>query len=45
MSVPVKENVDRFVKFIDVVLAPRAINTLVLPVGYNYQYTPYPELV
>jgi len=44
ISAPDKENVERFVKFIDEELAPRAINTLVLRVDYNYQYKSHPEL-
>lgn len=44
ISAPDTKNVDRFVKFIDEELAPRAINTLILRVDYNYQYTSHPEL-
>ena len=45
IAVPDKENVDRFVKFIDEEFPPRKINTLVLRVDYKYQYRSHPELV
>jgi hypothetical protein len=44
IAVPNKENVDRFVKFINEELPPRKINTLVLRVDYNFQYQSHPEL-
>lgn len=44
ISAPKTNGVKRFVKFIDEELAPRGVNTLVLLVGYNYQYKSYPQL-
>lgn len=44
ISAPKPTGVDRFVKFINEELAPRQVNTLVLLVGYNYQYKSYPQL-
>ena len=44
ISSPKTSQVDRFVKFINEELATRKVNTLVLLVGYNYQYTSYPQL-
>lgn len=41
---PDKENLDRFVTFINEELPPRKINTLVLRVDYNFQYKSHPEL-
>ena len=45
IAAPQKENVARFVKFINEELAPRKVNTLVLRVEYNFKYTSHPELV
>lgn len=44
IAAPDKENVDRFVKFINEELPPRRINTLVLRVDYNFKYKSHPEL-
>ncbi len=44
ISAPKPTGVDRFVKFINEELVPRKVNTLVLLVGYNYQYKTYPQL-
>lgn len=44
IKAPSADGVDRFVKFIDDVLAPAHINTLILRVDYNYQYQSHPEL-
>ena len=44
IAAPKKENVDRFVKFINEELPPRQINTLILRVDYNFQYKSHPEL-
>ncbi|WP_460540176.1 family 20 glycosylhydrolase [Echinicola sediminis] len=44
IAAPNPDEVDRFVKFIEEELAPRAINTLVLRVDYRYDYTRRPEL-
>lgn len=41
---PRAARVDDFVKFIDEQLVPRSVNTLVLRVDFNYQYTSHPEL-
>lgn len=44
IAAPAADGVDDFVEFIKEELAPRRINTLVLRVDYNYQYTSHPEL-
>lgn len=44
IAAPNKENVDRFIKFIDEELPPRKINTLIVRVDYNFQYKSHPEL-
>ncbi len=44
IGAPKKSGVARFVKFINEELAPRKVNTLVLLVGYNYEYKSYPQL-
>ena len=44
IAAPDKENVDRFVKFINEELPPRKINTLVLRIDFNYKYKSHPEL-
>ncbi len=44
IAVPDKENVDRFVKFINEELPQRKINTLVLRVDYNFKFQSHPEL-
>ncbi|UGU14588.1 family 20 glycosylhydrolase [Sinomicrobium kalidii] len=44
IAAPYPDGVDRFVRFIDEELAPRKVNTLILRVDYNYQYTSHPEL-
>src|ERR1700712_5718660 len=41
---PLPRTVDSFVNFINKELAPRGVNTLVLRVDFNYQYTSHPEL-
>ncbi|EKF55698.1 glycoside hydrolase [Galbibacter marinus] len=45
IAAPSPEHVDRFVDFIDAELSPMGINTLILRVDYNFQYTSHPELV
>ena len=45
IAVPDKENVDRFVTFINEELPPRNINTLVLRVDYKFEYKSHPELI
>ena len=44
IGAPQPMEVDAFVKFINEELAPRGVNTLILRVDYNYQYTSHPEL-
>ncbi len=44
IAAPSVAQVDRFVKFIHEELAPRAVNTLILRVDFNYQYVSRPEL-
>jgi GH18 family chitinase len=45
IAVPPSSQVDSFVNFINTVMAPRQINTLLLRVDYHYQYKSHPELV
>jgi len=44
IDAPESKNLEEFVKFIDDVLAPNYVNTLILIVDYNYQYESHPEL-
>ena len=44
ISAPRPEEVPRFLKFISDELVTRKINTLVLRVDFNYQYSSHPEL-
>lgn len=44
IEAPANEGVDAFVKFINEELGPRKINTLILRVDYNYEFTTHPEL-
>jgi len=44
ISAPNPSGVDAFVKFLGEELAPRSVNTLILRVDFNYQYTSRPEL-
>lgn len=44
IAAPSPDQVDRFVQFINQDLAPRGVNTLILRVDYNYQFTSHPEL-
>jgi Glycosyl hydrolase family 20, catalytic domain len=44
IGAPSATQVDRFVKFINEELAPRAVNTLIVRVDYNYQFTSHPEV-
>ena len=41
---PRANHLDEFIKFINEELAPRAVNTLILRVEYNYQFESHPEL-
>ncbi len=44
IAAPPPYYVDSFVSFIEKELAPRQVNTLILRVDFNYQYTSHPEL-
>ncbi|NTS43821.1 family 20 glycosylhydrolase [Flavisolibacter sp. BT320] len=45
IAAPTPRNLDSFIVFINRELAPRKVNTLILRVDYNYQFTSHPELV
>lgn len=45
LSAPSPEGVDKFVDFIKTELVPRKVNTLVILIGYRYQFRSHPELV
>ena len=45
ISAPTPQYFDTFLKFIEEDLAPRKVNTLLLLVGYRYQYESHPELI
>ena len=44
ISAPRQARVDAFVEFIHRELAPRAVNTLILRVDFNYEFESHPEL-
>jgi hypothetical protein len=44
IAAPSGSRVDEFLKFIQEELAPRSVNTLILRVDYNFQYTSQPEM-
>jgi hypothetical protein len=44
IAAPRPQGLERFIKFVDEDLAPRGVNTLVLRVDYDYQFTSHPEL-
>ncbi len=44
IAAPRAGNLEEFVRFIEDGLAPRQVNTLILRVDYNFQYTSHPEL-
>ena len=44
IAAPPPYYVDSFIHFIDKELAPRQVNTLILRVDFNYQFTSHPEL-
>lgn len=44
IEAPRNEGVDAFVRFINEELGPRKINTLILRVDFNYEFTTHPEL-
>ena len=45
IAAPTSRNLDSFVVFINNVLAPNKVNTLILRIDFNYQFTSRPELV
>jgi hypothetical protein len=45
VGTPDKDDMEEFVSFIDTVLAPSGVNTLILRIDYNYRYKSHPELV
>lgn len=45
IAVPSRAILDSFITFVDLELAPRKVNTLILRVDYHYQYKSHPELV
>lgn len=45
IAAPGKEELETFIRFMDEELAPRAVNTLVLRIDFNYQFESHPELV
>ncbi len=44
IAAPSVEGLDSFLLFVDRELAPQKVNTLILRVDYNYQFTSHPEL-
>ena len=44
IAAPEPSDLDLFLKFIQNELAPRSVNTLILRVDFNYQFTSHPEL-
>ena len=44
IGAPSAAQVEPFVKFINEELAPRTVNTLILRVDFNFQFTSHPEL-
>lgn len=44
IAAPQNGDVDKFIAFMDQVLAPRGVNVLILRVDYNYAYESHPEL-
>ena len=44
IGAPSPRGLDAFIKFVREELAPRSVNTLILRVDFNYQYTSRPEL-
>lgn len=45
IALPTPDRMDEFINFIETELAPRAVNTLVLRVEYNYKWKSRPELI
>ena len=45
IAAPTSRNLDSFVVFINNVLVPNKINTLILRIDFNYQFTSRPELI
>ncbi len=44
LKAPEPDNLERFITFMEQELAPNGLNTLVLRVEYNYEFTSYPNL-
>jgi hypothetical protein len=44
IAAPQPQHLTTFIKFIEEELKPRHVNTLILRVDYNYEYTTHPEL-
>ncbi len=44
LAAPERENLDRFIKFINDELSIRQVNTLILRIDYRYKYVSHPEL-
>src|SRR5262249_54077341 len=44
IAAPSKDGLAQFIRFIDEELAPRSVNTLILRVDFNYEYTSHPDL-
>ncbi len=44
IAAPKPNNINAFITFINKELAPRYVNTLILRVDFNYQFTSHPEL-
>ena len=44
ISAPSNEGLDDFLKFVEKELVPRNINTIILRMGYNYEFKSFPKL-
>jgi hypothetical protein len=44
IAAPLPQQLNPFIKFIEEELVPREVNTLILRVDFNYQFTSHPEL-
>ena len=45
IAAPNKQNLDRFIKFVDEELASRNVNTLITRIDFGYEFKSHPELV
>ena len=45
IAAPRPESIDRFITFINDEMVPRQVNTLILRIDFNYQFTSHPELI